>query len=151
MIRGPPPSDTPRQPGSAVSTPMTGQVRASPLAPFQQQQQQQRNWTPSPRSGVYGPQQQSSPSQGLHYNNRKSQLFIREFLGRGRPRGSTSSPRILRGSSNASPRLTSPMARNVSRPTLKIGRGGGTIGTLTRPSMEDPPMSSSESSSDDAE
>lgn len=45
MIRGAPPVDTPRQPGSNVTTPMAGQVKASPLAQFQQQQ---RQWTPSP-------------------------------------------------------------------------------------------------------
>lgn len=62
MIRGGPSVDTPRPGGSTVTTPMAGQVRASPLAQFQQQQQ--RQFTPSPRSGVYGPQQ-GSPSQGL--------------------------------------------------------------------------------------
>jgi hypothetical protein len=127
MIRGPLPVESTRQSGSTVTTPITGQVRASPLAQFQQNQQ--KNWTPSPRSSVYGTQQQSSPGQN-----------------RGRPRGTTSSPRILRGSSNASPRLTSPMARSVSRPTLKIGRGGS---LASRQSIEDPQMSSSESSSEE--
>ncbi|KAI6195731.1 hypothetical protein M3Y94_01022200 [Aphelenchoides besseyi] len=157
MIRNVNSAPTPKGPQSAATTPnvMPGQVRASPLA----QLQQQRNWTPAPRSNVYGSPQQQSPSQGRS--------------GRGRPRGSsnssprTAAPAILqrRTSGNnaaASPQLTSPMARAQNQqtgmkssyppanlPPLQVRPPMGRVsGQLSVEKPSDNPLMSSSSSSD---
>ncbi|KAI6193076.1 Mediator of RNA polymerase II transcription subunit 4 [Aphelenchoides besseyi] len=157
MIRNVNSAPTPKGPQSSATTPnvMPGQVRASPLA----QLQQQRNWTPAPRSNVYGSPQQQSPNQGR--------------TGRGRPRGSsnssprTAAPSILqrRTSGNttaASPQLTSPMARPQNQqtgmksnyppanlPPLQIRPPMGRVsGQLSVEKPSDNPLMSSSSSSD---